>query len=124
MSPSQTTCSHCSNSIRLVKAWDLAAGSDGSYEAVDPPKLHYSNSVACPIQVAARTSAAVTKGSTARGLNWAAPITDTDSSPAATAADFTVETSCMEEAIVKQAPATAAEEFDIKKRQLVESNIG
>ena len=126
--PSQTTCSYCSYSIRLVKVRDLATEFYGSCEAAGPPKLHYSSSVAaCPMQAAARTFAAIAKGSVARGLDWAAaPITDTDSSsPAATAADFIVETTYREEATVKQAIATAAaEEFDIKKRRLVELNIG
>ena len=125
--PSQTTCSYCSYPIRLVNVAYLAAEFDGSNEAAGPPKLHYSSSVAaCPMQAAARTFAAIAKGSVARGLDWAAaPITDTDSSsPATTAANFIIETTCMEEATVKQATATAAEEFDIKKRRLVKLNIG
>ena len=123
--PLQTTCSYCSYSIRFVMVRDLAAELDCSNEAAGPLNLHHSSSVACPMQVAARTSAAVAKGFAARGLDWAAaPITDTDSSSAALAAHFIVEMTCTKEVIVKQATTTVAEEFDTKKRRLVELNIG
>ena len=67
--PSQTTCSYCSYPNRLVIVGFLAAELDGSNEAAGLPKLHYSSLVACSMQAAARTSAAVVKGSAARGLD-------------------------------------------------------